>query len=440
MGKYENTLKQVQLRNLLSEKKYDKALVMAEDMLSNSKISDVAEIKLYAEIFKKCKKYDKAKELYYKIYDEIHTRRILFNLILLCIKSGSIQEAETLFEEYIIKDKDGIDRYIIRYRIDKAKGAARDTIIEDLIAIKNCEYMEEWAYELAKQYHKADRIEECVEECRQIILWFGEGEIVERAKLLKMHHEGNVSEDVMSNLQQYISRDISNYLNSEDNSSDNDVLEEEYKTKIQLPEESELIAAGATQKNIETGTQVEEAIGADVAQIMEEAKMAEEEIKVAEKEISESVSKELETSTYSKAIDYSAENELMSNPEAFNKGRLTFVIVTKNGESVTSTVSLISKILNKLDRLKNPKIARIDAASLNALNLEEQTANLLGSCMLIEHASLMSMKTINSIIKLIDAHPEEMAIILADKEEDMSKMLFKEEILKNQIEHFIVCG
>ena len=88
----------------------------------------------------------------------------------------------------------------------------------------------------------------------------------------------------------------------------------------------------------------------------------------------------------------------------------------------------------------NPKIARNDAASLNALNLEEQTANLLGSCMLIEHASLMSMKTINSIIKLIDAHPEEMAIILADKEEDMSKMLFKEEILKNQIEHFIVCG
>lgn len=438
MGKYENTLKQVQLRNLLAEKKYDKALVMAEEMLSNSKVSDISEIKLYADIFKKCKKYDKAKELYYKIYEEIHTRRVLFNLILLCIKSGSIQEAETLYEEYILKDSNGIDRYIIRYRIDKAKGAVRDTIIEDLKAIKECEYMEEWAYELAKQYHKADRIEECIEECRQIILWFGEGEIVERARLLKMHHEGNVSDDVMSNLQQYISRDISNYMDSEEQTSDNDALEEEYKTEIQLPEEKELIAAKAAQK-YEPDTHVEEAIGADVAQIMEETRQAEEEIKATEKEISESVSRELEKSTYSRDIQYIEESEFLANPNRLLKGKLGFVIVTENGSSVTSTVSLISKILNKLERLKNPKIARIDAAALNNLNLEEQTDNLIGACMLIEHASAMSMKTINSIIKLMDAYPDKLAVILADNEKDMSKMLFKEEILKNQIEHFVVC-
>ena len=75
------------------------------------------------------------------------------------------------------------DALILRYRIDKASGVPIGKLIEILQELKQEEYIEEWAYELAKLYHRAGRRDECMEECKDIMLWFGSGEIVERAKI-----------------------------------------------------------------------------------------------------------------------------------------------------------------------------------------------------------------------------------------------------------------
>ena len=88
--------------------------------------------------------------------------------------------------------------------------------------------------------------------------------------------------------------------------------------------------------------------------------------------------------------------------------------------------------------MNNPKIAKIDASNLNNINLEDEVSNLIGMCILVENASQMTMKSINSIIKVIDSYPDKVAVILVDKEENISKMLFKEEILRNQLSHFIL--
>lgn len=469
MGKYENTLKQVQLRNLLSEKKYDKALVMAEQMLADNKVTDISEMKLFADIYKKCGKYNEAKDLYYTIYEEHHTRRNLYSLIALCIKSRSITEAEELYKEYVKKDKDSLDRYILRYRIDKASKADRAIIIDDLEQIKKCEYIEEWAYELAKQYHKDGRVEECIEECRQIIIWFSDGEIAERAKLLKMHHEGNVTDDVMSSLEQYIGNDISRYIdsgNGESADSINDSVGEEFKTQIKLPEEAEIMAAAsmAEARSREIGedySNVENSIGTDVSQMMEEDTKAEDTVNEVVRKVQEDIASDISEnseegnnisgekdvsdidniimSVYAKEIPYITEKEFFDDSERIAKNSLSYIIVTGEGKDVMPTVQHIAKALNRLGRLGSHRIARINAEKLNALDIENEIDNLLGACVLIEDASLMSMKTVNSIIKVIEVYNDRLAIVLTDIESNMSKMLFKEEILKNQMRHFIYC-
>ena len=88
-------------------------------------------------------------------------------------------------------------------------------LIKDLEEIKDEEYIEEWAYELAKQYHKAGMIEECINECHNIIIWFSEGEIANKAKLLKMHYDGNVSDEVIEDFQESISEDIRAFIQEE---------------------------------------------------------------------------------------------------------------------------------------------------------------------------------------------------------------------------------
>jgi len=409
MGKYENTLKQVQIRNLLSEKKYDKALEMAEAMIANGRISDVSELKLYADIFRKCEKYETAKELYKEIYEEIHTRRVLYNLIVLCIKSKSLDEAEELYKDYLVKNNDSIDAYILRYRIDKAKRAEREILINDLEKIKQCEYSEEWAYELAKQYHKAGMIEECIEECRQIILWFSEGEIAEKAKLLKMHHEGVVSEDLMVGIEQSIGNDVSRYMEAQSEQAS----QEEVQTvseEVQIPQEEP--------------QDVSNDVSHDELSDMQPPQ--------------EDTTKDVKLSSFAKYIDYKFGCTHLKEEKEIEKGNLSFVLASENQEIIMSTVQIISKLLDRFAIISRPKIAKIDAANLNNLSLEDEVSNLVGTCILIENAAQMTMKTINSIIKVMDAYPKNIAIILVDKEENISKMLFKEEILRNQLSHFIL--
>lgn len=187
MDKYKVILKIEQTKRLASEKKYKEAYDEMK-FLNLAKMKNYDDLIIFADIFVRNKKYVEAKELLERLHTKTVTRRLLTQLIFVSAKTKNFVDAEKYYQEYVrIAPKD-INKYILRYRIDKEKGLSKDILIKTLEELKEYDYVEEWAYELAKLYHKAGRSKECIRECSNIELWFGDGIIVEKAKLLREHH------------------------------------------------------------------------------------------------------------------------------------------------------------------------------------------------------------------------------------------------------------
>lgn len=495
MGRYENALKFVQLRSMIEEKNYDEALEIAEQ-LEMGKIKDVSELKLIADVYRKCGNYKRAKELYYVIYGEYNIRRNLYTLIMICLKDKSFDEAEGLYKDYITIDKGSIFRYILRYRIDKSKDSDIDVIIKDLEKIKEEFYMEDWGFELARLYHKAGRIEECLAECDDLILWFGEGEVVEKAKLLKMHYDENVDGDILHDLQTSIGNDISKYMDEksqEDNVQSEDVQVEDVQAEDAKVEDAEELSDNSEQAEEAADTsgvihndidneQLKNNALSEAAGLMnvikEAAKNNQKEVEVVsfgenglqipdeseETELtfeSESDDKPEKTdgseataetkataeseeqnnyklSKYGSRFNYIDANELYDRMDIGVHAPANYAIALGNSDDATDIVRGIAKRIKAQGYLKNPKIARISASKLNNIRLYDQIDELIGTCMLIEDVSEMSPKTVNVIIKIMDAHAAEIVMIYVDKEERLSRFLLKEPILCNQIDNFVL--
>ena len=184
--KYDNMMKCAQVRSLFNEKQYRNAYEVIRT-INLDQVTALTDLNTIADVYMELQKYAEAKGIYLKLYERFPTRRVLYELVYLSLKCGEIEEAEEFYREYETIDK-SCDKMILRYYIDKAKGADRQMLIRHLQEIKKVDYIEEWAYELAKLYHKEGMSEACVEECSDIILWFGEGLIVEKAKLLRYHY------------------------------------------------------------------------------------------------------------------------------------------------------------------------------------------------------------------------------------------------------------
>ncbi len=458
MSRYEDRLKMDQLGNFLEEKKYDKALEIVQEF-DIDKIKDTSELKLFAEVYSANEMYVKARDIYRTIYEQISTRRILYKLIMLCIKCDSLPEAESLYQEYLTKDKGSIERLTLKYRIDKAKGADTEVLIKDLEAIKDEEYIEEWAYELAKQYHKAGMIDECIKECHNITIWFCGGEIAGKAKLLKMHYDGNVSDEVIEDFQESISEDIRTFMKEqlpkdEADSTDEEIPQEEktdgqYVTDNTIDVRSDLTnniisnlisginseadsinetyqkeASREAQDTEEDANDIKEEKLPDASDVQEPAEPAE-----AIKGLSK----------YGKSIPYTRVKTLFRGINANPKPPINIAIAASEPTYYLTIVKKITKELQNRQYMGEDKIkiAKIGADTLNTLRLDEQIEELLGSCIMIEGASQMNAQTINSIIRVLDVYSTRLIIILIDDEEQLSKMLFKEEILKNQIKYFV---
>ncbi|MCI8771981.1 MAG: hypothetical protein HFH73_12760 [Lachnospiraceae bacterium] len=186
MRQYELAIRIAQVHHLVDERKYKKALAVIQT-IDMRQVRSLSDLKAFAEVYTKTEQYEAAKATYLRIYRRSRTRRVLYRLIYLSIRTNALEDAEAYYEEFVRMNPSARDALILRYRIDKASGAPIGQLIGILQELKQEEYIEEWAYELAKLYHRAGRREECMEECKDILLWFGTGEIVERAKILIDH-------------------------------------------------------------------------------------------------------------------------------------------------------------------------------------------------------------------------------------------------------------
>jgi len=189
LDKYEYKLKLDQMKSLTAEGKYEEAAEIA-DTINWHKIKNINALVKVGEIYEKVGRYDESKDVLLTAYDKSPIgRMIIYRLAEVAVRTKSFDEAKEYYQEFVeIAPHDNL-KYVLKYEISKAQGADIGTLIGILEELKEQEYSEEWAYELAYLYHKAGMSEKCIDACDELILWFGDGPYVERALELKMLYQ-----------------------------------------------------------------------------------------------------------------------------------------------------------------------------------------------------------------------------------------------------------
>ena len=189
MDKYEYKIKLDQMKSLAAEEKYDEAAEIA-DTINWRKIKNINALVKAGEIYEKVGRYEESRDILLSAYDKSPIgRMIIYRLAQVAIKTKKFDEAKEYYQEFVeIAPHDNL-KYVLKYEICKAQGADIGTLIGILEELKEQEYSEEWAYELAYLYHKAGMSEKCIDACDELILWFGDGPYVERALELKMLYQ-----------------------------------------------------------------------------------------------------------------------------------------------------------------------------------------------------------------------------------------------------------
>ena len=189
MDKYEYKLKLEQIEKMAAKKDYITAAKIADgiDWRKEKSISTLTKI---ADIYEANGRFGECYELLTMVYDRSPIgRRVVFRMAEVAVKMGNFEEAIELYKEFVKIAPHDLNKYILKYQIQRGRGVALADQIAILEEFKTHEYDERWAYELACLYEEAGMIGECVEECDELILWFSEGEYVVKAMELKMKYQ-----------------------------------------------------------------------------------------------------------------------------------------------------------------------------------------------------------------------------------------------------------
>lgn len=204
MDKNEFKTKYDEIKQLIKEGRTDEALDIVEST-NWRKVHNVNALVKASEVCEEAGRLEEARELLYMAHDRSPIgRMIIYHLAILCVKLGDLDEAKEFYDEFVeIAPHDSL-KYIIKYQINKAKGADYTTLIGILEELKEHDFLEEWAYELAYLYHKTMQVDKCIDLCDEIILWFGDGPYVERALEMKMIYQplDKMQEDKYRHFQQ----------------------------------------------------------------------------------------------------------------------------------------------------------------------------------------------------------------------------------------------
>ena len=189
MDKYEYRVKTEQMLEHLEKKEYKKAMDIA-DTIDWRRVKNVSMLNTVSEIYEYNGELQKSRDVLFIAFDRSPgSRKIVYRLGILALKLNDISEATDCYEEFVkIAPKDP-NQYILKYKILRAQGAPLTEQIAAMEDFKKSEYIEKWAYELAKLYHEAGMTAECLEECDDLILWFSEGKYVYLAMELKMKYK-----------------------------------------------------------------------------------------------------------------------------------------------------------------------------------------------------------------------------------------------------------
>ena len=189
LDKYEYKLKLDEIETLAGQKNYAAAAQIA-DGINWRKVRNVNSLMLVGEIYQQNGRYEDSKELFLMAYDRSPIgKKIIYRLAEIAIEAKQFDEAQEYYDEFVEIAPHDTLKYILRYHLSRAKGEPITEQIAILSELKEQEYTEEWAFELAYLYHQAGMTDKCIEACDELILWFGDGPYVEKALELKMLYQ-----------------------------------------------------------------------------------------------------------------------------------------------------------------------------------------------------------------------------------------------------------
>lgn len=315
--------------------------------------------------------------------------------------------------------------------------------------------MEKWAYELAKLYYKAGMEKECIQECSDLILWFGEGSYVEKAKILKAYYSGEVDKDeIIENLKNR-TFNTGKIPDIEEN-PENDIMPKE-EEEVQVDDEDNLDYVHEGDEDT-----FDETVEIDLHDEPEDQALDELAISVgkevdmlmATEEESESENEDLERlGKLSTSLDIdinqifgnflhvkSIQKQLAKSLELIMSKRTKSVQMIITGPPMSGKTTLAKDIaifLNRTGKIKTSKIAKISAIKLNEIDITSMKEELRNTCLVIENASELRKPTIDKLLELIKYFHGDMAVIFEENKKNMNR-LFREcpklmELFKNRI-------
>lgn len=468
MRRYETIVKIETIRALLQEGEYEQAQRLADE-IDSTKLKKRGDIHVLAEAYKLNEQYETAQELLLRLYEEHASRKLIEELLELSLLQKDVETATTYFEKYQRISGGDPANYIYEYRIGRLKGKEYEELLPVLQTLKEEQYTEKYAYELAKVYHKLGRGDECMTECSDLILWFGEGRYVEKAKALQAYYTGELALDELQSYrarQESATESVTGYssfasyavteqeipkqtereeaeeppvptyevpvytpkmpqesIEYEPDNTVYEMLQETINYREEPVSEEEM---SAYERLMREAANMEE----DVAETVETAEtVPEPSVGQAEQDFLrylEECGVALEDTLHTFAYIPSVRSQLLQGMDALAASNPSCYCIVVTGDrkcGKTTFAKDVVKLLYQLSWLKKPKVAVISGTKMNEIVLEEKKAQLQGCCLIIEKAGRMSEETMLRLGSFIQNGQTLSMVILEDREKRINCLL-----------------
>lgn len=386
--KRENVRQCKVIRQLIDDNKYTKALELI-DAIPLEEVGSLDDLYRYAELYEKAERMDKKKEIFYHIYHRTHSRYMLNRLLRLTIRMGDMEEARELYFAYEVAGPITLDTFELRYLLAKAEGEPPERLIQILEELKKEEYTEEWGFRLACLYEKTGQIDKCIQECKDLKLWFGEGKIVDRAMQLLEHCE-NPAVAEPEELEETIEKEMPE-RREEYEYSETEEIEEEPQENEDV-DEVKVVAKRKKEKPLQKPENVEE--------LLEEK----------EEDISDH------------GILYRTLKSAMNHVRYGDK-MPHFVFAGGEERIVLAVAKRVAKELNKVGYVSVRSIVKITAEKLNQIDLSEQAGKIAGGCMLVTDAAELTKESVEKLKSVMEQEDEKVVVMLAGPFDEMDCFL-----------------
>ncbi len=333
------------LKECLETENYDEAVIIA-DQIPIRQVKNVSELNMLGKAYKKHEDFFLAREFFERSYKQRRSRIILMDLMDCCLALKDLEFTEHYFNEYQkLAPEDKVTQYKYRYEIEKVKGRERKLLITILEELKVLEYVEDYAYELAFQYHKVGRKKACVNECKDIISWFGFGKSVERAKRLLAYYRGEISlEELEPESGYYAKKPIVQEKKQEE--SKKQPKQEQIEDDVWIANKAEKMREEVRKIEKTLNFQEEVKKAEEASKIRKEARRAEELKRVQEAEKIEEtirIQEEISSTQEEKENTEVIENEIIKNEESKNEELMKDEIVDVTVEVKTEQMEHLTK-------------------------------------------------------------------------------------------------